>query len=131
MKGYNDFEYLSGELQTVVNRLKAIYSWVFTLLLPYFITVIPQITQPTRFSDHVKPVNLPFFFINFVNSNTIAGNLILHIGNYLPNFLILSDTYIVGKLQIPVVLLGSRWSVNNPISLRVLGFMKEESLIQV
>ena len=72
-----------------------------------------------------------FFFINFVNSNTIAGNLILHIGNYLPNFLILSDTYIVGKLQIPVVLLGSRWSVNNPISLRVLGFMKEESLIQV
>ena len=49
-----------------------------------------------------------FFFINFVNSNTIAGNLILHIGNYLPNLLILSDTYIVGKLQIPVVLLGSR-----------------------
>ena len=125
MKGYNDFEYLSGEHQIVVNRLKAIYSWLFTFLLPYF--MIPQITQPTRFSDHVKPVNLPFFLINFVNSNTIAGNLILHIGNYLPNFLILSDTYIVGKLQIPVVL----WSVNNPISLRVLGFMKEESLIQV
>ena len=62
-----------------------------SLLLSHFF--IPQIIQPTRFSNNSRPSLIDHIFVNVLNSNITSGNLIPHITDHLPNFIVLCDVY--------------------------------------
>lgn len=57
------------------------------ILLSHFL--IPHIIQPTRFSAYSNPSLIDHIFYNMLDTNTISGNLLEHITDHLPNFLIL------------------------------------------
>ena len=59
------------------------------LLFSYF--MIPHILQPTRFAGYSNPTLIDHIFCNYSNSNLLSGNLIPHITDHLPNFLIITE----------------------------------------
>ena len=53
--------------------------------------MISQILQPTRFAGYSNPTLIDHIFCNYFNSNLLSGNLIPHITDHLPNFLIITE----------------------------------------
>ena len=53
--------------------------------------LFPYISQPTRFENQENPSLIDNIFFNDISAECISGNLISHISDHLPNFLIIPN----------------------------------------
>ena len=51
----------------------------------------PNIVYPTRIVDNARPTLIDNIFSNYINDNSIRGNLLETIPDHLPNFMIIPD----------------------------------------
>ena len=54
--------------------------------------LIPHITQPSRFDQNLNSSLIDNIFFNDISSETISGNLVSHVTDHLPNFLLIPVT---------------------------------------